>query len=168
MKVCVCVCPAACRRTHTSHHPEIWRRLLISPGLGTEPGGNPKCQPPGIPPIMTRLKFPEGLRIGWGPVNKSSSSGKVCQAKFYFWGAHPNPGAAASAPPMGVFALRILRRPANKSCSSWWVCLVKFLLWGARPNPEPAGYIPPNGGTCIENWARASKQKLLLGVGLHS
>jgi hypothetical protein len=45
MKVCVCVCvcvyicPAACRRTHTSHHPKIWH----SPWLGTKPGGDPKC-----------------------------------------------------------------------------------------------------------------------------
>ncbi len=40
--VCVYVCPAACRRTYTTYHPEIWRGLLISPGLGTEPGGDPK------------------------------------------------------------------------------------------------------------------------------
>ncbi len=53
--VCVCVCPAACRQAHTSHHPEIWHGLLISPGLGTEPRGDPKCQPPapGVPPILT-------------------------------------------------------------------------------------------------------------------
>ncbi len=37
MKVCMCVC-----RTRTSYHPEIWRGL-ISPGLGTKPGGDPKC-----------------------------------------------------------------------------------------------------------------------------
>ncbi len=41
--VCMCVCPAACRRTNTTYHPEIWHGLLISPGLGTEPGGDPKC-----------------------------------------------------------------------------------------------------------------------------
>ena len=43
MKVCMYVCPAACRRTYTTYHPEIWRGLLISPWLGTEPGGDPKC-----------------------------------------------------------------------------------------------------------------------------
>ena len=26
-----------------TYHPEIWRGLLISPWLGTEPGGDPKC-----------------------------------------------------------------------------------------------------------------------------
>jgi hypothetical protein len=51
--VCVCVCPAACRWTYTSHHPEIWHGLLISPWLGTEPGGDPKCWPPGVPPLLT-------------------------------------------------------------------------------------------------------------------
>ena len=41
--VCVYVCPAACRRTYTTNHPKIWHRLLISPWLSTEPGGDPKC-----------------------------------------------------------------------------------------------------------------------------
>ncbi len=58
MKVCVCMCPAACRRTHTSHHPEIWHGLLISPGLGTEPGGDPNSRPPGVPPILTLSEIP--------------------------------------------------------------------------------------------------------------
>jgi hypothetical protein len=40
-------------------------------------------------------------------------------------------------------------------------------FWGAHPNPGPAGSTPPNGGVCNENRAGASKQKLLLGVGLH-
>jgi hypothetical protein len=61
--VCMCVCPAACRQTHTSHHPKIWRGLLISPGLGTEPGGDPKCRPPGgtshTDPIWKTLKGKE-------------------------------------------------------------------------------------------------------------
>ena len=43
------MCPAACRRTYTTYHPEIWHGLLISPGLGTKPGGNPKCRPPAPP-----------------------------------------------------------------------------------------------------------------------
>ena len=58
MYVCVCVCPVACRRTHTSHHPEIWHGLLISPWLGTEPGSDPKCRPPGVPPILTPSEIP--------------------------------------------------------------------------------------------------------------
>ncbi len=47
MKVSECVsvyvCLAACRRTYTSYHPEILRGLLISSGLRTKLGGNPKC-----------------------------------------------------------------------------------------------------------------------------
>ncbi len=54
MKVCVCVCVYVCVcRTYTSHHPEIWHGLPILPGLGTKPGGDPKCWPPGVPPILT-------------------------------------------------------------------------------------------------------------------
>ncbi len=206
----MCVCSAACRRTHTSHHPKIWRGLLFSPGLGTEPGGDPKCWPPGVPPIVTpsekpwRVKNwkgaskqklllgvglpdtiyfrgahpnpgaagstpPKGvfaLRILRGPANKKCSSGWVCSVKFYLWGFTPTPGPQGPPCQMRVYALRILRGPANKSCSSGWVCMVKFYLWGAHPNPWPAGSTPPNKGICIENWEKASKQKLLFGVGL--
>ncbi len=56
--VCVYVCPAACRRTYTTHHPEIWHGLLISPGLGTESGGDPKCWPLGLHPIVTLSEIP--------------------------------------------------------------------------------------------------------------
>ncbi len=48
MKVCVYVCVSgACRRTHTSHHPEIWHGLLISPrlGWGATPNVDPRPRP---------------------------------------------------------------------------------------------------------------------------
>jgi hypothetical protein len=37
---------------------------------------------------------------------------------------------------------------------------------GAHTDPVPSGSTLPNGGVCFENWAGASKQKLLLGLGL--
>ncbi len=37
---------------------------------------------------------------------------------------------------------------------------------GAHLTPGPTGSTPPNGGISFENWAGASKQKLLLAVGL--
>ncbi len=121
--MCVYVCPAVCRRTHSSHHPKIWHGLLISPGLGTKPGGDPKCWTPGISPVVTQ-------------------SEKTWRVKNWA-------GAA------------------NYSCSLGWVCLVKFYFWGAHPNLGPALSTLPNGGVCFENWAGASKQKLLLRVGLY-
>jgi hypothetical protein len=47
MCVCVCVGPAG---------PKIW--VLISPGLRTKLGGDPKCRPPGVPPIVTLSEIP--------------------------------------------------------------------------------------------------------------
>ncbi len=78
MKVCMCVCvcvcvcvrrPAACRRTHTSHHLEIWRGLLISPGLGTKLGGNSKCRHPGVPPLVTPSEIPWRVK-NWAGASK--------------------------------------------------------------------------------------------------
>ena len=74
--VCMCVCPAACRRTHTSHHPEIWHGLLISPGLGTEPGGDPKCWPPGGTPYSDPVwKTLKGKELGGGQQTKVAPRG---------------------------------------------------------------------------------------------
>jgi hypothetical protein len=84
--------------------------------------GQPQMSAPRGTPIVTPLKFPEGLIIGRGP--------------------------------------------ANKSCSSGWVCIVKFYLRVAHLDPGPPGSTLPNGGVCCQNWAGASKQKLLLRVGL--
>ncbi len=67
--VCVCVCPAACRRTHTSHHPEICHGFLISPWLGTEPGGDPKCWPQGVPPVVTPSEKPWRIN-NWAGASK--------------------------------------------------------------------------------------------------
>jgi hypothetical protein len=50
--MCVYVCPAACRRTYTTYHPKIWRGLLISPWLSTEPGATANVDPR-VPPIVT-------------------------------------------------------------------------------------------------------------------
>jgi hypothetical protein len=92
--VCVCVCPAACRRTHTSHHPKIWHGLLISPGLGNEPGGNPKCWPPGVPPIVTPSEKPCRVKNWAGASKQKLLLGVGLDSKILFMGAHPNLGPA--------------------------------------------------------------------------
>jgi hypothetical protein len=135
------------------------------PGSAPSQGATQIVGPQGYLPYWPHLKFPEGLRIGQGPANKSCSSGWVCP-KFFWGGFTQNWGPQGPLHQVGVFALIIGRGLAKKSYSSRWVCLVKFYLWGAHPNPGPAGSTPPNRGICVDNFARASKQKLLLGVGL--
>ena len=46
------------------------------------------------------------------------------------------------------------------------VCVCVFYFGGAHPNLGPAGSTPPSRGICVDNFEGASKQKLLLGVGL--
>ncbi len=123
--MCVCVCVYVRR-------PAAGPTQAITPkfGVGSSfyPGSAPSQEatknvsPQGYLPYWPHLKFPEGLRIGRGP--------------------------------------------ANKSCSLGWVCIVKCYLQGAHSDPGPPGTTLPNGGVYFENWAGASKQKLLLGVGL--
>jgi hypothetical protein len=96
--VCVCVCPAACRRTHTSYHPEIWRELLISHGLGTKPGGNPKCQPPGVPPILTLSEIPWRVKKWVGASKQKLLLGVGLPCKILFVGGSPKPGACRVHP----------------------------------------------------------------------
>ncbi len=99
MKVCVCVCvcvyvcPAACRWIHTSHHPQIWHWLLILPWLGTEPGGNPKCWPPGVPPIVAPSEKPWRVK-NWVGASKQKLLLRVgLNIKILFVGGSPKPWA---------------------------------------------------------------------------
>jgi hypothetical protein len=77
----VYVCPAACRRTHTSHHPEIRHGLLISPGLGTKPGDNPKCWPTSPPrprPLLILTSLDQSAWDYFTIVNNKEKS-KICK-----------------------------------------------------------------------------------------
>jgi hypothetical protein len=99
-------------------------------------------------------------------------------APHFIWARHRARGRPQMSAPRGtphsdpvwnsLMGKGLGEGPANKSCSSGWVCLIKFYLWGAHPNPGPAGSTLPNGGICFEISGKWSKQKLLLGVGLHS
>ncbi len=93
MKVCVCVCPVACCRTHTSFHPEIWCGLLISPMLGTKLGGNYKCWPPGVPPIVTMSEFPRRVNNWAGASKQKLLFGMCLQGKILLVGGLPQPRA---------------------------------------------------------------------------
>jgi hypothetical protein len=161
----VCVCPAACRRTHISYHPKIWRGLLISPGLGTELGGHPKCWPPGVPPILTLSEIPWRVKDRAGASKQKLLLG-VCSVKFYFWGAHPNLGPAGSTQPNGGVCFENWAGASKQKLLLGVGLPDKILFFGAHPHPWPAGSTQPNVGVCFENWAGASKQKLLLRVGL--
>ncbi len=124
--VCMCVCVYVRRPAGGPTQPitpKFGVGSSFHPGSAPSQGATQNVGPQGYLPYWPCLKFPEGLRTGWGPANKSCSSGWVFNVKFYFRGAHPNLG--------------------------------------------PAGSTLPNGGVCFENWAGASKQKLLLKVGLY-
>jgi hypothetical protein len=167
--VCMCVCiyvqwPAAGPTQPIS--PKFGVGSWFHPDSTRSQGATPNFDHRGYPSFWPCMSFLERQRIGQGPANKSCLSGWVCLVNFICGGLTPTPGPQGPLNKMRVFALIILRGPTNKSCFSGWVCLVKFYLWGAHLNPWPAGSTPPNEGICIENWEEASKQKLLLGVGL--
>jgi len=140
MCVCMCVCPAACRQTHTSHHPEIWRGLLISPGLGTEPGGDPKCWPPGLPPILTSSEIPWRVK-NWTGASKQKSLLRVgLPYKILFVGGSPKPGARRVHPTKwGCMLWELGGGQQTKVAPRCGFVCKKFYLWGAHPNPKPAG-----------------------------
>ena len=101
---CVCVCmyvrrPAAGPTQPIT--PKFGMGSSFHPGSAPSQGATQNVGPQGYLPYWPHLKFPEGLRIGRGPANKSCSSGWVCNVKFYLWGAHPNPGPTGSTLPNG-------------------------------------------------------------------
>ena len=125
MKVCmyVCVCPAACCRTHTSHHPKIWHGLLISPGLGTEPGGNPKCWPPGVLPIVTPSEKLWGVNNWAGASKQKLLLGVGLYSKILFMGGSPKPGARRFHPTKwGCMLWELGGGQQTKVAPRWCVC----------------------------------------------
>jgi hypothetical protein len=111
--VVVCVCmSAACRRTYTTYHPKIWSGLLISPGLGTEPGGDRKCWPLGVPLIVTPSEKPWRVN-NWVGASKQKLLLRVgLNIKMLFVGAHPNPKPAG-------FLDQCAQRAAPGGPASW-------------------------------------------------
>ncbi len=145
MKVCmcVCVCPAACRRTYTTDHPKIWRGLLISAGLGTEPGGNPKCWPQMLTPGGTPFSDPvwktlKGKELGGGQQTKVAPWVGFAMSNF-ICGGSPKPGARRVHPTKWGCMLWELGGGQQTKVAPGWVCKQKFYLWVAHPNPKPAG-----------------------------
>ncbi len=135
--VCVCVCPAACPRTHTSHHPEIWHGLLISPWLGTEPGGDPKYRPPGVPPILTPSEIPCRVKDWAGASKQKLLLGVGLPDKILFAGGSQSP----QGPPyqMGVYALRIGWGPETKVAPRGGFVNKNFICRGLTPTQSPQG-----------------------------
>ena len=134
--VCVCVCPAACRRTHTTYHPEIRRGLLISPWLGTEPGADPKCWPPGVPPIVTLSVKPWRVKNWVGAGKQKLLLGWVCHVKFYLWGAHPNLGPAGSTLPNGGVCFKNWAGVSKQKVLLGVGLYIKILFVGGSPQPK--------------------------------
>jgi hypothetical protein len=136
MCVCVCVCPAACRRTHTSHHPEIWRGLLILPWLGTEPGGDPKCLPPGVPLIVTLSEKPWRVKNWVGASKQKLLLGVGLSCKILFVGGSPKPGARRVHPTKWGCMLWELGGGQQTKVAPRGGLYIKKLFLGGSPQPK--------------------------------
>ncbi len=136
----VCVCPVACRRAHTTHHPKIWRGLLISPGLGTEPRDNPKCWPPGVPPILTPSEKPWRVKNWSGASKQKLLFGVGLPCKILFVGGSPKPGARRVHPTKWwCMRWELGRGQQTKVAPRGGFAYKNFICGGAHPNPKPAG-----------------------------
>jgi hypothetical protein len=134
--VCVCVCPAACRRTHTSYHPEIWRGLLTSPRLGTKQGGDPKCRPLGVPPILTLSEIPWRVKNWLGASKQKLLLGLGLYNKILFTGAHPNLGPAGSTLPNGGVCFENWAGASKQKLLLGVGLSIKILFLGGSPQPK--------------------------------
>jgi hypothetical protein len=149
MKVCVCVCvcmcmyvcPAACRRTHTSHHPKIWHGLLISPWLGTEPGCNPKCWPPGVPPIVTPSENPWRVKNWAGASKQKLLLGVGLYSKILFMGSSPKPGTRRVHPTKwGCMLWELGWGQQTKIARQGGFVHKNFIYGGLTPTQSPLGH----------------------------
>jgi hypothetical protein len=131
--------------------PKFGMGSSFHPGLAPSQGATPNVGPRGYLPYCPRLNVPERLRIGWGPENKSCSSGWVCLVKFYFLGAHPNLGPTGSNQPTGGVCFENWAGASKQKLLLRVGLPDKILFLGANPHPGPAGSTPPKWGICF--WA---------------
>ncbi len=160
MKVCVCVCMCVCvyvRRPAAGPTQAITLKFGVGssfhPGSAPSQGATQNVGPQGYLPHWPCLKFPEGLRIGRGPANKSCSSGWVCHVNFYLWGAHTNQGPAGSTPPNGGICIENWEEASKQKLTLRVGLTGKILFVGAHSNPEPAGSTHSKGVFAFEQFS---------------
>jgi hypothetical protein len=142
MCVCVCmyVCPAACRQTYTTYHHKIWRGLLISPGLSTEPGGDPKCWLPGVPPTVTPSENPCRVSNWVGASKQKLLLGVGLLCKILFVGSSPKPGARrVHRTKWGCMLWELGRGQQTKVASRGIFVYKNFICGGLTPTSGPQG-----------------------------
>jgi hypothetical protein len=140
MCVCVYVCPAACRRTYTTNHPEIWYGLLISPWLGTKPEGDSKCWPLGVPPIVTPSEKPWRVKNWAGASKQKLLLGVGLLCKILFVGGSPKPGVRRVHPTKWGCMLWELGGGQQTKVAPWGGFAYKnFICGGLTPTQSPQG-----------------------------
>jgi hypothetical protein len=127
----VCVCMYVCTLTHTDPHKPSPQNLAWA-----SQGATPNVGPQGYLPYWPHLKFPEGLRIGQGPANKSCSSGWVCLIKFLLQGAHPNPEPTGSTLPNGGVCFENWAGTSKQKLLLGVGLNIKILFVGDSPQPK--------------------------------
>jgi hypothetical protein len=138
--VCMYVCPAACRRTYTTYHPKILHGLLISPWLGTEPGGNPKCWPLGVPPIVTPSEKPWRVKNWVGASKQKLLLGVGWYIKILFVGGSTQPGARRVHPTKWGCLLWELGGGQQTKVAPWGGFEYKNIICGGlTPTHSPQG-----------------------------
>ncbi len=139
MYVCLCVCPAG-RRTHTSHQPRIWRGLLISPGCSTEPEGDPKSWPPGVPPILTPSEIPWWVKNWVGASTQKLLFGVGLPGKILFVGGPPLPQACrVHSTKWGLMHWELRGGQQTKAAPRGGFAWYIFICGGLTSIPGPQG-----------------------------
>jgi len=131
---------------HPSHHAKFWHGLLISPGLETKPGVNPKFWPLGVPLIMTLSEKPWRVK-NWARVIKIKLLlGLGLPGKILFFGAHPNPGPPGSTQPKEGICTENCAGASNQMLLLGVGLPGKTLfMWGS---PQPGAH-PTKRGICF-------------------
>ncbi len=121
--MCVCVCPAACRRTYTTNHPEIWHGLL-------------KCWPLGVPPIVTPSEKPWRVKNWVGASKQKLLLGVGFPCKILFVGDSPKPGARRVHPTKWGCMLWELGGGQQTKVAPWGGFVYKNFICGGSTQPK--------------------------------
>jgi hypothetical protein len=129
----VCVCPAACRRTHTSYHPQNLAWASHFTLARHRARGQPQMLTPGVPPILTPSEILWRVNNRVGASKQKLLLGVGLCIQILFVGGSPKPGAHRVHPTKWGYMLWQLGRGQQTKVAPQSGFVYKNFICGAAP-----------------------------------
>ena len=110
--------------------------MCVCVWLSTEPGGDPKCWPPGVPPVVTPSEKPWRVKNWAGASKQKLLLGVGMCIQIIFVRAHPDPRPTGSNLPNGGVCFENWAWASKQKLLLGVGSCIKILFVGGSPQPK--------------------------------